>query len=170
MILLDAVAQACIESLRRGGKILLAGNGGSAAQAQHMAAELMGRFAFDRPGLPALALTDPCVITAIGNDYGFEHIFSRQVQAHGEKGDVFIGFSTSGQSSNILMAFVEARACGLVCIGFTGNRGGPMRELCDHLIEIPSSETPRIQEAHLELSHRLCELVEAALFAPSPVP
>ena len=160
-----ATAKACIDSLRRGGKILLAGNGGSAAQAQHMAAELMGRFAFDRPGLPAIALTDACVITAIGNDYGFEHIFSRQVQAHGEKGDVFIGFSTSGKSPNILMAFEEARACGLVCIGFTGNRGGPMRELCDFLIEVPSDETPRIQERHLVLSHSLCELVEDSLFS-----
>ena len=169
--MMDESVKACIDSLRRGGKILIAGNGGSAAQAQHMAAELMGRFAFDRPGLPAIALTtDTSVITAIGNDYGFEHIFSRQVQAHGNKGDVFIGFSTSGTSPNILTAFEEARACGLVCIGFTGNRGGPMRELCDYLLEVPSGETPRIQEGHLVLSHRLCELVESALFAPSPVP
>lgn len=160
-------AKACIESLRRGGKILIAGNGGSASQAQHMAGELMGRFAFDRPGLPAIALTDACVITAIGNDYGFEHIFSRQVQAHGNKGDVFIGFSTSGKSPNILMAFKEARSFGLVCIGFTGNRGGPMRELCDVLIEVPSDETPRIQESHLLLSHITCGLVEDALFQTS---
>lgn len=166
----EDAAKACIDSLRRGGKILLAGNGGSAAQAQHMAGELMGRFAFDRPGLPAMALADPCVMTAIGNDYGFEHIFSRQVQAHGEKGDVFIGFSTSGKSPNILLAFEQARACGLVCIGLTGNRGGPMRELCDHLIEVPSDETPRIQEGHLVMAHRLCELVEEALFAPSSIP
>ena len=164
---MDEAVKACIDSLRRGGKILIAGNGGSAAQSQHMAAELMGRFAFDRPGLPAIALTtDTSVITAIGNDYGFEHIFSRQVQAHGNKGDVFIGFSTSGQSPNILRAFEEARACGLVCIGFTGNRGGPMRELCDVLIEVPSGETPRIQEGHLALAHMLCELVEESLFAP----
>ena len=169
--MMDEAVKACIDSLRRGGKILIAGNGGSAAQAQHMAAELMGRFAFDRQSLPAIALTtDTSVITAIGNDYGFEHIFSRQVQAHGNKGDVFIGFSTSGTSPNILTAFEEARACGLVCIGFTGNRGGPMRELCDYLLEVPSGETPRIQEGHLVLSHRLCELVESALFAPSPVP
>ena len=169
--MMDEAVKACIDSLRRGGKILIAGNGGSAAQAQHMAAELMGRFAFDRQSLPAIALTtDTSVITAIGNDYGFEHIFSRQVQAHGNKGDVFIGFSTSGTSPNILTAFKEARACGLVCIGLTGNRGGPMRELCDYLLEVPSGETPRIQEGHLVLSHRLCELVESALFAPSPVP
>ena len=161
----EIAAMACIACLRRGGKILLAGNGGSAAGAQHMAAELMGRFAFERPGLPAIALTtDTSVITAIGNDYGYEHVFARQVQAHGNKGDVFIGYSTSGKSTNILLAFEEARACGLVCIGFTGNRGGPMRELCDFLLEIPSDETPRIQEGHLVLSHILCGLVEESLF------
>ena len=162
----ETVAKACIDSLRCGGKILLAGNGGSAAQAQHMAGELMGRFAFDRPGLPAIALTtDTAVLTAIGNDYGYEHVFARQVQAHGNKGDVFIGFSTSGKSPNILMSFEEARACGLICVGFTGNRGGPMRELCDYLLEIPSDETPRIQEWHLVLGHILCGLVEEALFS-----
>ena len=161
--MMNEAVKACIDSLKRGGKILIAGNGGSASQAQHMAGELMGRFAFDRPGLPAMALTDPSVLTAIGNDYGFEHIFSRQVQAHGNKGDVFIGFSTSGKSPNILMAFKEARACGLVCIGFTGNRG-LMRELCDVLIEVQSGETPRIQEGHLALSHRMCELIESELF------
>lgn len=161
----EAASVACIDSLQRGGKVLLAGNGGSAAQAQHMAGEFMGRFAFDRPGLPALALTtDTSVLTAIGNDYGYDLIISRQVRVHGSKGDVFIGYSTSGQSPNILMAFEEARDCGLVCIGFTGNRGGPMLELCDILIEVPSSETPRIQEGHLLLGHILCGLVEKALF------
>ena len=161
----EAAAKACIDSLRCGGKILLAGNGGSAAQAQHMAGELMGRFAFNRPGLPAIALTtDTTVLTAIANDYGYENIFSRQVQAHGNKGDVFIGYSTSGRSTNILMAFEEARACGLVCIGFTGSRSSPMLELCDYLIVIPSDETPHIQEGHLVLGHILCGLVEEALF------
>jgi D-sedoheptulose 7-phosphate isomerase len=162
---LEASAVACISSLQSGGKVLLAGNGGSAAQAQHMAGELMGRFAFDRPGLTAIALTtDTSVLTAIGNDYGYEILFSRQVQAHGEKGDVFIGYSTSGKSPNILRAFEEARACGLVCIGFTGNSGGPMQELCDFLLKVPSSETPRIQEGHLLLGHILCGLVEKTLF------
>ncbi|MDO8683700.1 MAG: D-sedoheptulose 7-phosphate isomerase [Armatimonadota bacterium] len=162
---LRAAAGACIASLQRGGKVLLAGNGGSAAQAQHMAGEFMGRFAFDRPGLPAVSLTaDTVSITAIGNDYGYEHIFSRQIQALGNKGDVFIGYSTSGQSPNILKAFEEARACGLVCIGFTGNRGSPMWELCDYLFEVPSAETPKIQEEHLVLGHLLCGLVEKALF------
>ena len=166
--LVTLVAEAaviCIDSLRRGGKILLAGNGGSAAQAQHLSAELMGKYAFERPGLPAIALTtDTSVLTAIGNDYGYHNLFKRQVQAHGNKGDVFIGFSTSGSSENILLGFEEAKACGLSCIGFTGNRVGQMQELCDVLIAVPSSETPRIQEAHLLLGHILCGLVEAALF------
>lgn len=160
-----AAALACTDCFKLGKKVLLAGNGGSAAQAQHMAGELMGRFAFDRPGLPAISLTaDTVSITAIGNDYGYEHVFSRQVKALGNNGDVFIGYTTSGQSTNILTAFEEARACGLVCIGFTGNRGGSMRELCDFLIEVPSAETPKIQEGHLMLGHILCGMVEKAIF------
>lgn len=161
----EAASVACVNSLRLGGKILLAGNGGSAAGAQHMAGELMGRFACERPGLPAIALTaDTSVLTAIGNDYGYEKLFARQVQAHGNKGDIFIGYSTSGQSRNILTALEEARAGGLTCIGLTGNRGEPMREWCDFLLMVPSSETPRIQEGHLVLGHILCGLVEMALF------
>ena len=160
-----AAAQACIASLKQGGKILLAGNGGSAADAQHIAGEFVSRFAFDRPGLPAIALTtDTSILTAIGNDYGYDKLFVRQVQAHGQKGDIFIGYSTSGKSPNILGAFEEARARGLVCIGLTGNRGGPMRELCDFLLEVPSSDTPKIQEGHLVLGHILCGLVENAMF------
>lgn len=158
-------AQACIASIRAGGKILLAGNGGSAADAQHIAGEFVSRFAFDRPGLPAIALTtDTSILTAIGNDYGYEKLFARQVQALGHKGDVFIGYSTSGQSPNVLHAFVEARAKGLTCIGFTGNRGGSMVELCDFLLAVPSAETPKIQEGHLVLGHILCGLVERAMF------
>ena len=161
----EAAAQACIASLKQGGKILLAGNGGSAADAQHIAGEFVSRFAFDRPGLPAIALTtDTSILTAIGNDYGYEKLFARQVQAHGNKGDIFIGYSTSGKSPNILGAFEEARARGLVCIGLTGNRGGPMRELCEHLLEVPSADTPKIQEGHLVLGHILCGLVENAMF------
>lgn len=160
-----AAAKACIESLQAGRKIILAGNGGSAADAQHIAGELVSRFAFDRPGLPAIALTtDTSIMTAIGNDYGYEKLFARQVQAHGQKGDVFIGYSTSGQSPNVLHAFEEARARGLVSIGLTGNRGGPMRDLCDHLLEVPSADTPKIQEGHLVLGHILCGLVENAMF------
>jgi D-sedoheptulose 7-phosphate isomerase len=161
----QAAAVACINCIQHGGKILLAGNGGSAADAQHIAGELVSRFAFDRPGLPAIALTtDSSILTAIGNDYGYERLFSRQVQAHGNKGDVFVGYSTSGKSPNILSAFEEARKRGLVCIGLTGNRGGPMRDLCDYLLEVPSSDTPKIQEGHLVLGHILCGLIENALF------
>jgi len=122
---IEAAALACIDCMKRGGKILLAGNGGSAADAQHIAGEFVSRFAFDRPGLPAIALTtDTSILTAIGNDYGYAKLFARQVQALGNKGDVFIGYSTSGKSPNILLAFEEARSRGLVCIGLTGNRGG----------------------------------------------
>lgn len=158
-------AQECINSLRAGGKILLAGNGGSAADAQHIAGEFVSRFAFDRPGLPAIALTtDTSIITAIGNDYGYDKLFARQVQAHGRKGDVFIGYSTSGKSPNILIAFKEARSRGLHCIGLTGNQGGPLREICDYLLEVPSIDTPKIQEGHSVLGHILCGLVENAIF------
>lgn len=160
-----SAATACIDSLQGGGKVLLAGNGGSAADAQHIAGEFVSRFAFDRPGLPAIALTtDTSILTAIGNDYGYQTLFSRQVQALGNRGDVFVGYSTSGKSPNILHAFEEARAKGLICVGLTGNRGGPMRELCDFILEVPSADTPKIQEGHLVLGHILCGLVENALF------
>lgn len=163
---LEATASACINSIQLGGKILLAGNGGSAADAQHIAGEFVSRFAFERPGLPAIALTtDTSILTAIGNDYGFESLFARQVQAHGMKGDVFIAYSTSGKSPNILRALEEARARGLVCVGLTGNRGGTMRELCDYLLAIPSGDTPKIQEGHLVLGHILCGLVETTMFS-----
>jgi D-sedoheptulose 7-phosphate isomerase len=165
LVAVEAAAAACIACLQGGGKILLAGNGGSAADAQHIAGEFVSRFAFDRPGLPAIALTtDTSILTAIGNDYGYERFFARQVQAHGNKGDVFIGYSTSGKSPNILRAFEKARARGLTCLGLTGNRGGPMRELCDFLLEVPSADTPKIQEGHLVLGHILCGLVENAIF------
>ena len=163
----ERAATTCIASLKNGGKVLFAGNGGSAADAQHMAGEFVSRFAFDRPGLPAIALTtDTSILTAIGNDYGYEKLFARQVQAHGRQGDVFIGYSTSGKSPNILRAFEEAHSRGVICIGLTGNRGGPMRELCDVLLEIPSSDTPKIQEGHLVLGHVICGLVENSLFKP----
>ena len=162
---LEGAVAACIQCLRHGGKVLLAGNGGSAADAQHIAGEFVSRFAFDRPGLAAIALTtDTSILTAIGNDYGFDKLFSRQVQALGNTGDVFICYSTSGKSANILGALLEARAKGLICVGLTGNRGGPMRELCHHLLEVPSADTPKIQEGHLVLGHILCGLVENAMF------
>jgi D-sedoheptulose 7-phosphate isomerase len=166
---LKETAEACINAMRTGSKVLLAGNGGSAADAQHIAGEFVSRFAFDRPGLPAIALTtDTSIITAIGNDYGYEMLFARQIQAHGNKGDIFIGYSTSGKSPNILRAFEEAKNKCLICIGMTGNGGGPMMELCDYLLQVPSTDTPKIQEGHLVLGHILCGLVENALFeAPS---
>lgn len=165
----EAAAQACITALSKGGKILLAGNGGSAADAQHIAGEFVSRFAFDRPGLPAIALTtDTSILTAIGNDYGYEKLFARQVQAHAQKGDVLIAYSTSGKSPNVLAALQEAKKMGVVCIGMTGNRGGPMQALCDHYLDVPSADTPKIQEGHAVLGHILCGLVERALFkAPS---
>lgn len=162
---LESAATACVDCLKGGGKILLAGNGGSAADAQHIAGEFVSRFAFDRPGLPAMALTvDTSILTAVGNDLGFENLFARQVEAHGNAGDVFIGYSTSGNSPNIIRALEAAKGRGLVCIGMTGNRGGAMGGLCDYLLEVPSGDTPKIQEGHLVLGHSLCGLVENALF------
>lgn len=165
---LEAVCYAskiCIDSLRAGGKILLAGNGGSAADAQHIAGELVSRFAFDRPGLPAIALTtDTSIMTAIGNDYGFERLFARQIQALGAAGDVFIGYSTSGKSPNIIQALIQARESGMVTIGLTGNRESPMDELCDCLLKTPSADTPKIQEGHLVLGHIICGLIEQDIF------
>ncbi|WP_324522728.1 D-sedoheptulose 7-phosphate isomerase [Nitrosomonas europaea] len=164
----DAAAQACIDCMQAGNKILLAGNGGSAADAQHIAGEFVSRFAFDRPGLPAIALTtDTSILTAIGNDYGYENLFARQVQAHAQKGDVFIAYSTSGKSPNIITALQEAKSRGVICIGMSGNRGGPMKDLCDHYLDVPSADTPKIQEGHAVLGHILCGLVECTLFKAS---
>lgn len=162
---LVSAAETCITSYQNGGKIMLAGNGGSAADAQHIAGEFVSRFSFDRPGLPAIALsTDTSILTAIGNDYGYENLFARQIQAHSNAGDVFIAYSTSGRSPNVIAALEQAKSLGVVCIGMTGNRGGPMRELCDHYLDVPSDETPKIQEGHAVLGHILCGLVERALF------
>jgi D-sedoheptulose 7-phosphate isomerase len=164
---IEDAATVCVQCVRLGGKVLLAGNGGSAADAQHIAGEFVSRFAFDRPGMAAVALTtDTSILTAIGNDYGYEKIFARQIHAVGRAGDVFIGYSTSGKSPNVLEAFRAAREVGLICIGFTGNRGGAMRDLCHHLLEVPSAETPKIQEGHLVLGHILCGLVEHDIFGP----
>ena len=162
---IESAAHSCVSTLNNGGKILLAGNGGSAADAQHIAGEFASRFCFDRPGLPAIALTtDSSTLTAIGNDYGYDHVFARQIQAHSRKGDVFIAYSTSGQSPNILSALLEARKHGVVCIGMTGNRDSSMVDLCHHCLTVPSSDTPRIQEAHAVLGHILCGLVENSIF------
>lgn len=154
-----------IDRYQAGNKLLVAGNGGSAADAQHIAAEFVSRFNFDRPGLPALALTtDTSILTAVGNDYGYDQLFRRQVEANGVCGDVFLGISTSGNSPNILRALEAARSKGIVTFGLTGKTGGKMRELCDHCLCVPSENTPRIQEAHILIGHTLCAMVELALF------
>ncbi|MBK9579566.1 MAG: D-sedoheptulose 7-phosphate isomerase [Fibrobacterota bacterium] len=159
-------AEAMISAYRAGKKTLLAGNGGSAADAQHIAGEFVSRFYFDRPGLPSIALTtDTSILTAIGNDYGYEKVFARQVQAQGAHGDVFVGISTSGNSPNIIQALHTCTEKGILKIGFTGAGGGKMSGLCDICIEIPSRETPRIQEAHILVGHILCCLVEEAIFS-----
>ncbi|MBD1394640.1 D-sedoheptulose-7-phosphate isomerase [Mucilaginibacter glaciei] len=163
--LIKEAAQMVVNAYQMGNKTLLAGNGGSAADAQHIAGEFVSRFYFDRPGLSSIALTtDTSVITAIGNDYGYEKLFSRQVQAIGNTGDVFIGISTSGNSPNIIAALLECKSKGLKTIGLTGDRGGEMTNLCDICIEVPSSETPRIQEAHILIGHIICFLVEEEIF------
>jgi D-sedoheptulose 7-phosphate isomerase len=152
-------------SLRAGGKLMLCGNGGSAADAQHWATELVGRFHHDRPGLAAVALTaDGTALTALGNDYGYERIFARQVEALGRPGDVLFALSTSGRSPSILAALAAARAGGIATIGFTGAAGTAMEPLCDLLLRVPHAETPRIQEGHEALGHAICGLIEAALF------
>ena len=162
------VARACIEALRQGHKVLFAGNGGSAADAQHLAAELVSRFAYDRPGLPAFALTtDTSVLTAIGNDYGYEKLFARQLEAVGGAGDVFFGLSTSGRSPNVLNALDVARAKGLVTVGMTGHAGGQMPGRCDYLLRVPSQSTPRIQEGHIAIGHAICQIIEAQMFPRS---
>jgi D-sedoheptulose 7-phosphate isomerase len=159
------VTEVLTEALQRGNKPLLFGNGGSAADAQHIAAELVGRFAFDRSALPALALTvNSSCLTAVGNDYGFEFVFARQIEALGRAGDVAVGISTSGNSSNILSAVQTARKMGLHTVGLTGASGGTLKTVVDHCICVPSYETPRIQESHILIGHIICELVEQTIF------
>ena len=158
-------AELVIETLRSGGKLLTFGNGGSAADAQHFAAELAGRFDRERPALPALALTaNTSDLTAIGNDYGFHHVFARLVQAHGRAGDLAVAISTSGNSRNVLEAVAEARARGLASIGLTGKGGGKLALAVDVPIVVPSDVTARIQETHITVLHVLCELIDAALY------
>jgi D-sedoheptulose 7-phosphate isomerase len=163
-----AIAVGIAQSLAAGGKILLAGNGGSAADAQHIAAEMLSRFKFDRDPLPAIALTtDTSVLTAIGNDYGYEHVFERQVRGLGRKGDIFIAISTSGRSPNILAALKAARSIGLINVGFTGSVGAiAMNALCDVVLAAPSEETALIQQVHITAAHAICDLVERNLFKP----
>jgi D-sedoheptulose 7-phosphate isomerase len=163
---IEKAASLILEAYKKGKKTLLAGNGGSAADAQHIAAEFVSRFYLDRPGIPSLALTtDTSVITGIGNDYGYEKIFSRQLQAMGNEGDVFIGITTSGNSPNILEALEECKKRKIITIGLTGITGGKIADKCDLCIKVPSAETPRIQEAHILIGHIICCIVESELFS-----
>jgi D-sedoheptulose 7-phosphate isomerase len=159
------VSEILVEVFKQGNKALLFGNGGSAADAQHMAAELVGRFSFDRPALPALALSvNTSCITAIGNDCGFDQVFSRQLEALARAGDIAIGISTSGNSANVLRAMSTARKMGLRTIALTGRTGGQLRNTADHCICVPSDDTPRIQECHILIGHIISELVEGEIF------
>nr|WP_294795885.1 D-sedoheptulose 7-phosphate isomerase [uncultured Mucilaginibacter sp.] len=162
---IHAAASMVTDAYKDNKKTLLGGNGGSAADAQHIAGEFVSRFYFDRPGLPSIALsTDTSILTAIGNDYGYDKLFSRQVQAQGVSGDVFIGISTSGNSVNVIEALKMCKEKGVKTIGLTGLSGGKMKDLCDICINIPSSETPRIQEAHILVGHIICCIVEEEIF------
>ena len=153
---------ACVEKALSGGhKVLFCGNGGSAADSQHLAAEFVGRFQKERKGLPAIALTvDTSILTSVANDYGYEAVFARQVQALGERGDVLIGISTSGNSKNVLLAIEEAKEKGITCIGMTAEGGGKMADACDICLEVPVRVTARAQEMHILMGHILCELVD----------
>ncbi len=162
------LAEALIRTLESGGKVLFCGNGGSAADSQHLAAELLGRYKRNRKGLPALALsTDTSVLTSVGNDFGFETVFSRQVEAIGKAGDLLIGISTSGKSPNVMQALKKARDMGLATAAFLGNAGTAMDKLADIAIHVPSTETARIQEGHIAVGHIVCDIVESR-FAENP--
>jgi len=162
---IEMIVNQCVNSIRQGGKILFAGNGGSAADSQHLAAELVSRLSYDRPGLAALALTtDTSALTAIGNDYSFEYLFARQVESIGCKGDVLIGISTSGKSPNILKAFEAARKKQITTIGLTGKTAPSMAERCDLVLNVPATETPKIQEGHILVGHIICALIEEEIF------
>ena len=164
---MHTIGKLTAEAMAAGKKLLVCGNGGSAADSQHLFGEFVARLTVDRPALRAIALTtDTSILTAAGNDYGYEHVFSRQVEALALPGDVFLGISTSGNSPNIVRALAVARKIGVHTIGFTGNGGGKMRPLCDHNIIIPSDTTMNIQESHLALEHIFCMLVERYTFGP----
>ena len=159
------VVDSITEALKKGNKVLLFGNGGSAADAQHIAGEFVNRFLIERPPLPAIALTtDTSVLTSIGNDYDFADVFSKQIRALGQEGDIAWGFSTSGGSPNVIRALEAAKKMGLVTIGFTGRDGGAVGMVSDYHINVPSNVTPRVQEVHIVVSHAICELVDWRLF------
>lgn len=160
---LETVGQQIISTLKRGNKILIAGNGGSAADAQHFAAELAGKFIHQRRGLPAIALTtNSSIITAIGNDFGYEDVFSRQLEGLGQAGDVLVGISTSGNSENIIQATAAAKKMGMTTVGLLGHAGGRLKDFCDQKLIVPSSNTQHIQEAHILIIHELCALIDEA--------
>lgn len=162
---IEIATSVIISTFRNNGSVLFCGNGGSAADAQHLAAEFSGRFYYDRPPLNSEALhVNTSYLTAVGNDYSFNEVYARIVRAKGRKGDVLVALSTSGNSGNILKAIHAARETGMTVIGMTGQSGGQMKELCNILINVPSDDTPRIQEAHITIGHILCELVEASIF------
>ena len=167
-VLLDdivRVAKLCVALYKTDKKTLLAGNGGSAADAQHIAAELVGRYGFDRPSIPSLALTtDTSNLTAIGNDYGYDFVFSRQLEGMGQEGDIFIGISTSGNSVNIINAFESAKKKGITTVALVGRDGGKMAEMADYSLIVPSDSTPRIQESHILIGHILCDIIEKEIF------
>ena len=163
--LVSAIAGECVASINAGGKLLFAGNGGSAADSQHMAGEYVSRFLIERPGLPAIALTtDTSILTAIGNDYGYEELFSRQIQALGDAGDVLFVYSTSGNSGNCLKGIAMARSKNIKIVGMTGMKGGAMDSKCDLIVRVPSNSTPHIQEGHLIIGHAICAMVEHSIF------
>ena len=165
MQIIADVGQACVKLYQNGKKTLLAGNGGSAADAQHIAAELVGRYGFDRPSIPSIALTtDTSNLTAIGNDYGYDKVFSRQMEGMGSEGDLFIGISTSGNSENIINAINAAKAKGVTTVALVGRDGGEMARLADFAIIVPSNATPRIQESHILIGHMICDIIEKELF------
>jgi len=167
----QAIAAAVIGALRSGNKVLLVGNGGSAADAQHIAAEIIGRYKQERPAWAAIALTtDTSALTAIGNDYGFEQIFARQIEGLGQRGDLLLALSTSGRSPNILAALRTARARGLVTIGFTGSKGEALGALCDHLLVSPSDDTAVIQQIHLAFAHGICAEIEQTMMRGTSQP
>lgn len=164
---LERAANLWTNALSAGNKVIFCGNGGSAADAQHLSAELMGRFLIDRDPLPALSLTvDTSALTAIGNDYGYDRVFSRQLRGIARPGDVLVGLSTSGNSANVIDAFATARGLGVQTIGMTGENGGRMAGLCDLLIAVPHHKTNHIQEAHIAIGHLICAITEAALCSP----
>ena len=163
--IVEQVAAVCIEAYRQDRKLLFCGNGGSAADAQHLAAELSGRFYYDRPPLFAEALhVNTSFVTAVANDYDYEAVYARMVRAAGRPGDVLFAISTSGNSPNILKAIEAAKTCGMIVVGMTGESGGLMRERCDYLLNMPSSDTPRVQECHMLVGHTICEIIEGGMF------